>query len=99
MALIILGLARIISLVLNVYQMVVIAGVVISWIQLDPRNPVVQFIANVTEPAYEKIRFYTKKLIGDTLGPLDLSPLILLLLIQFIQTAFVGNLFELAKRF
>ncbi len=71
----------IIELILNMAQVVVIASVIISWVGADPYNPIVQLIRNLTEPLYRPFR----KLTQSFSGPIDLSPLIVLLIITTIQ--------------
>lgn len=67
--------------VLNLYKLVIIARVIISWVNADPYNPIVRFIYNITEPVLAPIR----QLIPTERIGLDLSPLIVLLIIQLIQ--------------
>lgn len=80
---ILLALAKIIELangLLTVYKYILLASVIISWINADPYNPIVNFIYRVTEPALRRIRRY----MPDT-GMLDLSPLVLFALIYLVQ--------------
>lgn len=67
------------QVLVNAYSLVVLVRVIISWIQLPPHHPVVQFSRALTEPLLEPIR----KVLPAT-GGLDFSPLILLLLLRFI---------------
>ncbi|WP_129127653.1 YggT family protein [Geomonas oryzae] len=80
---ILLALAKIIELangLLTVYKYILLASVIISWVNADPYNPIVNFIYRVTEPALRRIRRY----MPDT-GMLDLSPLVLFALIYLVQ--------------
>ncbi|TSK06232.1 MAG: YggT family protein [Geobacter sp.] len=80
---ILLALAKIIELangLLTVYKYILLASVIISWINADPYNPIVNFIYRVTEPALRRIRRY----MPDT-GMLDLSPLVLFAVIYLVQ--------------
>ena len=45
------ALATIIHYVLEIYIYVVVARALISWVNPDPWNPIVQFLVKVTEPA------------------------------------------------
>jgi YggT family protein len=74
-------LSFIIELALNMAQVIVIASVIISWVGADQYNPIVQLIRNLTEPMYRPLR----KMTQGFSGPLDLSPLIVLLIITTIQ--------------
>jgi YggT family protein len=75
----------VIELILNMAQVVVIASVIISWVGADPYNAIVQLIRNVTEPMYRPFR----KLTQGFSGPIDLAPLIVLLIIATIQKGFL----------
>jgi YggT family protein len=74
---------------LNIYMWVVIIRALISWVSPDPHNPVVQILVKITEPALRPIR----KLVPPyKLGGLDLSPLILILLIQLVRYTLIYTL-------
>jgi YggT family protein len=70
-----------VELILNMAQVIVLASVIISWVGADHYNPIVQLIRNITEPLYKPFR----KLTQSFSGPIDLAPLIVLLLIATIQ--------------
>ncbi len=61
----------------------IILRIVLSWVAPDPRNPVVQLVGQITEPVMAPAR----KLLPP-MGGLDLSPIVVLLAIQFIQILF-----------
>ena len=69
-------LARLIDL----YSLIVLAAVIVSWVQLPPYHPVVKLLNNLTEPALAPIRR-----IIPPLGGLDFTPLILLFLLRMIR--------------
>ncbi|WP_343714454.1 YggT family protein [Inquilinus sp.] len=79
---------RIIDIVLQMYVWVVIAAAILSWLVafnvVNTRNQVVYQIGNalyrLTEPALRPIRR-----ILPNLGGIDLSPVVLLLIIYFLQ--------------
>lgn len=80
---ILLALAKIVELadgLLTVYKYILLASVIISWVNADPYNPIVSFIHRVTEPLLRRIRRY----MPDT-GMLDLSPLAAFALIYILQ--------------
>jgi YggT family protein len=66
----------------------------ISWVSPDPYNPIVRFLYRVTEPVLRPIR----RLIGNRLGPIDISPLIVILVIMFIQRFLIVSLIEIAYK-
>jgi YggT family protein len=87
------GLAGVLDSVLFVLQIVVIASVVISWVNADPGNPIVRAIRAVTEPLYAIFRPITRKIPG----PFDWSPIFVLLLIIFLQRSVVFYLTQYAR--
>ena len=87
-----LGLAYILRSVIWLLQILIIARVVISWVSADPYNPIVRFISSATEPLLYPIR----RRIPPIGGGLDLSPLILLFGIIFLQYALVGSMEDYA---
>lgn len=87
------GLARVLEIALNLYMWVIIARALISWVNPDPWNPIVQFLDRVTEPVLAPIRRW----LGWRMG-IDLSPLVAILIIYFLQYALVGSLYDMAMR-
>ena len=67
---------------LEVYMWVVIIRVVISWINPDPYNPIVQFLRSVTDPALDGLRRFVPRFLWST--GLDFTPLLLILLLQIL---------------
>ena len=87
------GVAIILDYVLTLYMWVIIARALISWVNPDPWNPIVQFLNRATEPILEPIR----RLIGLRIG-IDVSPIIVILIIIFLQKAVVQSLAEFGMR-
>lgn len=67
---------------LQLYMWIVVGRALISWVNPDPRNPIVRFLRQVTEPALAPIRQFLPP--WKTAG-IDFSPLILILAIQFVD--------------
>lgn len=87
------ALATIVSYLLQIYMWVIIIRALISWVNPDPYNPIVRFLYQVTEPVLYPIR---RRL--PFMGGMDLSPIIVLLAILFLQVFLVKTLNELAFR-
>ncbi len=87
------GVATVLDSLLWLYQWIIIARALISWVNPDPWNPIVQFLERATEPVLTPIR----RLVGWRAG-IDLSPLIAIFAIVFLQYAVVGTLRDLAAR-
>jgi YggT family protein len=88
----ILALAQLVNLVLQAYFWIIIARAVLSWVNPDPFHPVVRFLYRVTEPVLRPIR---RRLPTMQMG-LDLSPMVVLLAIYFLQSFLVESLRDLA---
>lgn len=69
-------------------QWIVIIAVLISWVNPDPRNPIVRFLWGVTEPMFRPFR---RLLPPSRTGGIDVSPLLVLLLI-YLLTRFLARL-------
>jgi YggT family protein len=72
---------RLIMFVLDIYTWVIIAAAVISWVTPNPYNPAVRLLRRVTEPVLAPIRQLLPP--WKTFG-LDFSPMIVILLIQWV---------------
>ncbi|HEX9822103.1 MAG TPA: YggT family protein [Methylomirabilota bacterium] len=88
----VLAAARLVELVLWAYFWIIIARAVLSWVSPDPFNPIVRFLYRVTEPVLRPIR---RRLPTFQMG-LDLSPMIVILAIYFLQAFLVESLRDLA---
>jgi YggT family protein len=84
------NLVQFIGWLLDLYSWVIIAAALISWVSPDPRNPVVQFLHKVTEPVLRPVR---NLLPPWKTGGLDLSPLIVIIAIQFIERVILPSLY------
>jgi YggT family protein len=88
-----LGLATILDYALWFYMWIIIARALLSWVNPDPWNPIVQFLDRATEPVLSPIRRW----LGFRIG-IDLSPIVAILGITFLQIAVVQSLKDLAMR-
>lgn len=86
--------ANILDILLDVYTWVVVIAALISWVNPDPYNPVVRFLRAVTEPVFRPVR----RIIGYRLGPIDISPLIVILAIIFAQRFLIRSLIDIANK-
>jgi len=85
---IILGIAKVLGVALNIYMWVIIIRALLSWVNPDPYNPIVQFLTRITEPVLRPLR----KLVPAYRLGIDLSPLIAILIIYFLEIAVVDTL-------
>jgi YggT family protein len=84
-------LAQLLDLVLTAYMWIIIARAIVSWVSPDPYNPIVRFLYRVTEPVLRPIRHRMPVAMG-----LDLSPMIVILVIYFLQSFLVTSLRQFA---
>lgn len=87
-----LALANLLHLVLQAYFWIIIARAVLSWVNPDPFNPIVRFLYRITEPVLRPIRH---RLPTFSIG-IDLSPMVVILAIYFLDTFLVYSLRDLA---
>lgn len=85
--------ATVLSMVLMAYMWIIIIRALISWVNPDPYNPVVQFLNKATEPVLWRVR---KRL--PYLGGFDISPLIVILIIYFLQIFLIGIIRDVAAQ-
>ena len=69
----------------DLYTIVLLARVVMSWLPVDPENPVVRVLVLLTEPVLAPIRS-----VLPALGGIDFSPFVALLILQLLIRALAG---------
>ena len=70
--------------IISLYKWVIIISAILSWVQPDPYNPIVQMLHRLTEPAYALVR----RFIPTVFGGMDMAPLILIFALQFLEIFF-----------
>lgn len=88
-----IALANLVNFLLWAYMWIIIVRALLSWVNPDPFNPIVRFLHQITEPVLRPIRY---RLPNSGMG-LDLSPLIVILIIYFLQQFLVPILHEIAR--
>lgn len=84
------AIVQILHTIINVYIWIVIIAALLSFVRPDPHNPIVQIISRLTEPVYSFIR---SKMPFVVLSGIDLSPLVIILGLQFIDIFMMRALF------
>ena len=72
------GLGGIFIGLINIYIWVLIITALLSFVNPDPFNPIVQFLYRITNPAYA----YLKRFVRTDFNGLDLAPLIIIIGLQ-----------------
>ena len=89
-----LSIARILDIVITLLYWIIIIRALISWVNPDPFNPIVQFLQRVTEPILNPIR----KALKMQFWAIDISPIIAIICLIFLQSFFVRTLTDIALR-
>src|SRR3989338_2691045 len=92
------ALASVLHMLLQAYIWVVIIRSLISWVNPDPWNPIVQMLNRLTDPLLEPIRRKMFRMMGYGGMGLDLSPLILIAAVYFLDFFLVGTLTDIGMR-
>ena len=77
--------SQVIYLFSTILVIAIIARSLLSWFNMDPRSPLIQTLNSVTDPILEPIRR-----IMPRFGMMDFSPLVAILLLQFISQGLIG---------
>lgn len=89
------ALAHVLSVVLTFCYWLILIRALISWVNPDVHNPIVQFLYKTTEPILYPIR---KMLPFSLKMSIDISPIVAFLLIMFLRSFLIQSLFDLASR-
>lgn len=87
--------AQVLDVVLDIYWWVILIRALISWVNPDPYNPIVQFLVRVTEPVLQPFR----RLVPPERTGIDLSPLLVMLVIVFTKAFLIKSLIQLSILF
>jgi YggT family protein len=89
------ALAHILDILLTICYWLILVRAIISWVNPDPYNPIVQFLFKATEPILSPIR---RILPAGLRWGIDVSPIIAFLAIIFLKSFLVKTVFDLALR-
>lgn len=87
------AIANILDVLLNLIYWLVIIRALVSWVNPDPNNAIVQFLYKATDPILEPIR---RRLPLNFRFGIDISPIIVILLIMFLKSFLIKSLFDLS---
>lgn len=87
-----IAVAQVLDYILWAYMWILIARMIISWVNIDYDNPIVRFLYAATEPVLEPVR----RRLPMFSGGFDFSPIVVWLVIIFLQRFLVRSLYELA---
>jgi YggT family protein len=73
------------ALIIDLYSLVVLVAVALSWVRLDRENPIARVTGAIVEPVLSPIR----RVLPD-LGGIDLSPMVLLIALRALRSLVAG---------
>ena len=82
------GFGSMIMVLVELYSFVILARVLMSWVNVDPYSPLARVIYDLTEPVLAPVR----NLLPPAAG-LDFSPIIVLVVLQILGTM-LANMFR-----
>jgi YggT family protein len=74
-----------IQITFTVFSLLILARIVVSWLNLDPYSQVVQFLHNTTEPILAPVRR-----VIPPMGMFDLSPMVVLIGAIFLERILIS---------
>ena len=86
--------ATILDIALEIYKWIILIRVLLSWVNPDPYNPIVQILHSITEPVLLRVR----QLIPMSGLGIDFSPIIVFLVIIFLQEFLVRSMAMFAQQ-
>lgn len=87
------AIAVVLNMLLGIVNFLIIARVIISWLNADPFNPIVRFVVESTDPLLRPFRKFI-----PPLGALDLTPIALLVAVYFCSAFFPPLITDLATQ-
>ena len=93
---ILMGLGAALQWIFRLYTWILIARAVISWVNADPRNPIVQFLHSATDPLLRVVR----RMLPSNLRyfPIDVAFLVLFAIALFCEFAIAQTVFDIGAR-
>lgn len=85
--------AKVLEIIFTIAYWLILIRALVSWVNPDPYNPIVQFLYKTTEPILYPIRSILPS--SFRIG-IDISPIIAFLSLIFLRSFLVQTLYELA---
>ena len=89
------ALAQFVHLVINLYILVIIIRSVISWMGTIPPNRFITMLRRLTDPVFRLVHRYVP---FSILGGIDISPIIIIVVLYFIDNFFTGMIMGYANQ-
>ena len=93
---VLIGLGRVLFYFFQFYMIVLLGRAIVSWVSADPRNGIVRFLVQATDPPLRVIRHMLP--VSLRTFPIDVAFLVLLALVIFAEYAVAQSLVDLGVR-
>ncbi|HEV7500540.1 MAG TPA: YggT family protein [Vicinamibacteria bacterium] len=90
---VLIGLGRVLFYFFQFYMIVLLGRAIVSWVSADPRNTIVRFLVQATDPPLRVIRHRLPASLRYF--PLDVAFLVLLALVIFAEYAVAQTLMDI----
>ncbi len=87
--------AHILEIIFTILYWLILIRALISWVNPDPYNPLVQFLYKTTEPILEPIRRILPLWLKTGI---DISPIIAFFAIMFLKSFLIRTMLDIALR-
>lgn len=87
--------ARIIHFILMLYMWIIIFRAILSWVKVPSLYALTVVLHNLTEPVLKPFR---KLVPPKTFGGIDITPIIVILLIYFVDAFLVKSISDIARQ-
>ncbi|MBU1125827.1 MAG: YggT family protein [Candidatus Omnitrophica bacterium] len=89
------ALAYVVDVLLGILYWLILIRALLSWVNPDPYNPIVQFLNKTTEPILEPLR---RMVPFNFRFGIDISPILAFVIIFFLKSFLVRTLLDIALR-
>ena len=79
-----ISIGQLLRILSELYILVVIAAVVVTWLPIDEHHPARRLLRQVTEPIYVRLRRWLPKPVWDNTMAIDFTPAVLVLIVWFV---------------
>lgn len=75
--------------IIRVYEFLLIARAIASWLPVDMSNPIINFLYTVTEPLLAPVRNLLFRIPALQRFPIDFSMIVVFIVLEIIQMLFI----------
>ncbi len=74
--------------IIRIYEVILLARILMSWFRPDPYHPVVQWLRKLTDPVLEPVR----RLLPLNAGGIDFSPMVVFIVLEVLERILRGQM-------